>query len=75
MKRGCIAVNITKCDVCKSNIEHGERYLLTDAADGKKEQRICASCCVKKKYAKYITEKGEKILSFLAEDSEAARKK
>ncbi len=75
MKRGCIAVNIMKCGVCKSNIEHGERYLLTDAADGKKEQRICTSCCVKKKYAKHITEKGQKILSFLTESSEAPLKK
>jgi len=66
MKRGCIAVGIIKCDNCSNNIEHGERYLLMDDNGGKK-QRICSDCSVKKKYAKYVTEKGEKVLSFLVD--------
>ncbi len=65
MRRGCIAVGLLKCDNCSNNIEHGERYLLTEVND--KKQRLCSACSVKKKYAKYITEKGEKILSFLVD--------
>ena len=65
MRRGCIAVGIIKCDSCGSNIEHGERYLLIDDEKVDTKQRFCVNCSLKKKYARYITEKGEKVLSFL----------
>jgi hypothetical protein len=58
-----------KCDGCKRNIEHGERYLLiaedNEAED--KKQRICVDCCVSKKHASYIKEKGEEVLTFFSE--------
>ena len=66
MRRGIIAVGLLKCENCGNNIEHGERYLLVDD-NGDKKQRLCSNCSVKKKFAKYITEKGEKILSFLVD--------
>jgi hypothetical protein len=66
MRRGCIAVGLAKCDICKNNIEHGERYLLIDD-EGEEKKHICVSCCLKKKYAKQIVEKGEKIVTFLVD--------
>jgi hypothetical protein len=66
MRRGCIAIGETKCDICQRNMEHGERYLLIakDEAAEDKEQRICIECCEKEGYADWVTEKGEKILTF-----------
>lgn len=75
MKRGCIAVSAMKCDICDANIEHSDRYLLIDDTGSKGKQRVCANCCIKKKYAKYITEKGEKILSFLIDNVEVKSRK
>ena len=70
MKRGCVAIGETKCDICKHNIEHGERYLLVeeDEAENKK-QRICIECCQKEGFADWVTEKGEKILTFFGSKS------
>jgi hypothetical protein len=69
MRRGCIAVGDMKCNICKRNIDHGERYLLiaedNEAEDSKK--RICVDCCVSKKYGSYIKEKGEEVLTFFFE--------
>jgi hypothetical protein len=67
MRCGCIAVGIIKCDICDRNIEHGERYLFIDSEKEDKQQRICLNCCVKKKYAKNIVEKGEKMLSLIVD--------
>jgi hypothetical protein len=69
MRRGCIAVGDMKCNICKRNIDHGERYLLI-AEDNESEdskQRICVDCCVSKKYASYIKEKGDEVLTFFFE--------
>jgi hypothetical protein len=65
MRRGCIAIGETECSICKSNIEHGDRYLLIeDEGDSETKQRICINCCLDKNYAAYVVEKGEKVLSF-----------
>jgi hypothetical protein len=69
MRCGCIAIGEIKCDLCKRIIEHGERYLLI-AEDGEaedKNQRFCVDCSVKENYAVYVKEKGEQVLTFLAE--------
>ena len=69
MRRGCIVIGETQCALCKNTIEHGERYLLIaddDEAEDKK-QRICVDCSIKKKYAAYIKEKGEQVLTFFPE--------
>ncbi len=75
MKRGCIAISAIKCDLCGANIEHGDRYLIIDSADRVNKKRVCTNCCLKKKYAKYFTEKGEKTLSFLVDNAEVKSKK
>jgi hypothetical protein len=69
MRRGCIAIGELKCDVCKRNIEHGERYLLIaeDDATEDKKQRICTDCCISKKYATHVKEKGAEVLTFFSE--------
>ena len=69
MLRGCIAIGEIKCDDCKRNIEQGERYLIIEdeeKEDGK--QRLCIECCSKKKYVAYVTEKGEEVLTFFAQE-------
>jgi hypothetical protein len=65
MRRGCIAVGLIKCDACKNIVEQGDRYLLIDDEKPGEKKYICVNCCLKKKYAKQIVEKGEKILTFL----------
>ncbi len=69
MKRGCIAVCVIKCDNCSNNIEYGEQYLIVEERSGIK--KLCVNCSLKKKYAKQITEKGEKVITFL-DDVESA---
>ena len=60
MRRGCIAIGETKCNVCNGNIEHGDRYLLIEnEEDEEAKLRICVNCCVEKNYAAYVIEKGE----------------
>lgn len=71
MRRGCIAVQEVHCDECGRSIKHPERYLLMDEEGGKPAEeerkllRYCVDCSLKKNYATYRTEKGEKILTFL----------
>jgi len=68
MHRGSIAVSEINCDICGSNIEHGERYLIiTDDKKEDEKQRLCVECCLNKGYAGYILEKSEKILTFFPE--------
>ena len=65
MRRGCIAIGETECNICKCSIEHGDRYLLIeDEENEESKQRICINCCVEKNYAAYVVEKGEKVLTF-----------
>ena len=75
MRRGCIATCIIKCDLCANNIEHADRYLVIDSGDDSSRERICVKCCLKKKYAKYIVEKGEEVLTFLVDQVEVKAKK
>ena len=73
MRRGCIAIGEIKCDICQQNIEHGQRYLLVveDEAEEDKKQRICLECCTSKGYADWVTEKGEKVLTFFGGKSDS----
>ena len=63
MRRGCIAVGEVKCEGCHRLIDHGERYLLIEE-DGTETLRFCLDCCLSKKYATHVTEKGEEVLTF-----------
>jgi hypothetical protein len=74
MRRGCITIDEIKCDNCKKTVEHGERYLLIeDPKDETNKKRYCVECCLKKKYASYVTEKGEKVLTFFTEETLAPK--
>jgi hypothetical protein len=72
MQRGCIAIGLLNCDNCNKDIEHGERYLLVEGENNQNQKaRYCVKCCLDMKYAMYITEKGEKILSFFGQEIES----
>jgi len=72
MRRGCISLGEVSCDSCKRVILYPERYLAVDEEDGVEVDRgqtarYCVDCCLKKGYAHYKMEKGEKILTFFPE--------
>jgi len=70
MRRGCISLGEVNCDECQRLIPYPERYLAVDERNGIEDEegetrRYCVECCLKKGYARYKTEKGEQILTFL----------
>jgi hypothetical protein len=72
MRRGCIAIGEIHCDECNRIIRHPDRYLAIDEKDGIESKqgttsRYCAECALKKGYAHYKVEKGQRILTFLPE--------
>jgi hypothetical protein len=72
MRRGCISLGNVQCDECHRTIANPERYLAVDEKDGVEVEEgetshYCVDCCLKKGYARYITEKGEEILTFFPE--------
>ena len=70
LRRGCVAIGDTICDMCHRNLEHGERYLLVENEEKEDETyRYCVDCCLSKQYAAYVNEKGEEVLTFFPGDS------
>jgi len=72
MRRGCISLGEVECNACQCIIPYPERYLAVDEEKGvevKKGQTVyyCVDCALKKGYAHYRVEKGEKILTFFPE--------
>jgi hypothetical protein len=72
MRRGCISTGLVRCDECKKMIPYPERYLAIDEENGVEVEegttkRYCVECCLKRGYAHYKMEKGEKVLSFFKE--------
>ena len=72
MRRGCISLGEVSCDDCHRIIPYPERYLAIDEEGGVevekgKTSRYCVDCCLKKGYAHYKVEKGERILTFFPE--------
>jgi len=72
MRRGCISLGEVKCDECHNVILYPKRYLVIDEKDGVEDEegearRYCVECSLKKNYARYKTEKGERILTFFEE--------
>lgn len=72
MRRGCISLGEVKCDICQRTIPYPGRYLAIDEEKGvemEKGQTVsyCVDCALKKGYAHYKEEKGEKILTFFPE--------
>ncbi|MFC1955472.1 hypothetical protein ACFLWZ_02920 [Chloroflexota bacterium] len=69
MRRGCISLGEIQCDECHNTIPYPQRYLAVDEKDGIEDEggetrRYCAECCLKKGYACYKEEKGERLLTF-----------
>jgi hypothetical protein len=69
MRRGCISLGEIKCDECHQTIPYPDCYLAVDEKDGIEDEegetkRYCVECCLKKGYAHYKEEKGERILTF-----------
>lgn len=72
MRRGCISLGHVLCDVCGKTIPYPDRYLAIDEKDGIEVEdgptvHYCVDCALKKGYATYREEKGEKILTFFPE--------
>ena len=69
MRRGCVSLGEIKCDECQQTIPYPDRYLALEEKDGVEDEngevrRYCVECCLKKGYASYKEEKGERILTF-----------
>ena len=72
MRRGCVSLGEIKCDGCQQVIPYPDRYLVVEEKDGIEDEegetrRYCLECCLKKGYASYKEEKGERILTFFPE--------
>ena len=72
MRRGCISSGEVRCDACQHLIPYPERYLAVDEEDGVevdkgKTVRYCVECALKKGYAHYKEEKGQRIVTFFPE--------
>ena len=72
MRRGCVSLGEVQCDECHNTIPAPERYLAIDEKDGVADEegetrRYCVDCSLKKGYAHYKVEKGERILTFFEE--------
>jgi nitrate reductase beta subunit len=75
MRRGCISLGEIKCDLCEKVIPNAKRYMAEEEVESGKSRtlRYCMDCCIKKGYAEYREEKGEKILTVFPE-KEATKK-
>lgn len=77
MRRGCISQGNIQCDHCSQTIPYAGRYLTVEEKDGAENgeggetKNYCVKCCLKKKYAEYREEKGEKILTFFYEEKKS----
>jgi hypothetical protein len=61
MRRGCISLGEIKCNECKNPIPYPDRYLAVNEKDGVEDEE---GETLKKGYAHYKEEKGERILTF-----------
>ena len=74
MRRGCISQGNIKCDNCGTVVPYAGRYMTVEEVNGAESseggdtKNYCVKCCVKKKYAEYREEKGEKVLTFFYEE-------
>ena len=72
MRRGCLSLGNIQCDECHNTIPYTERYLAITEKDGVEVEEgetshYCVDCCLKKGYARYVTEKDEERLTFFSE--------
>ncbi len=71
MRRGCISLGEAKCNTCEKEIPIYARYLVVEEEGGNEVEKgkttnYCVNCAVKKGYAVYKEEKGEKTLTFFS---------
>ena len=66
MRRGCISLDDVQCDDCHCTIPYPERYLIAEETEGV-VLRLCIDCCLKRGYADYKQEKGERVITFFVE--------
>ena len=66
MRQGCISLGNVRCDDCHQIIPHSERYLVIEETGGV-ALRLCVDCSLKRGYAHYKEEKGERVLTFFPE--------
>ncbi|MFC1892950.1 hypothetical protein ACFLYR_02785 [Chloroflexota bacterium] len=66
MRCGCISLGDTCCEDCHHAVEYLERYLLIAETEGV-NLRLCLDCALKRGYARYKQEKGEKEITFFPE--------
>jgi sulfur relay (sulfurtransferase) complex TusBCD TusD component (DsrE family) len=71
MRRGCISLGEVKCHKCNKEIPIYARYLVVEEADETEAEKgkpvnYCVNCALKKGYAVYKEEKGEKNLTFFS---------
>ena len=69
MRRGCISLGEVVCDGCQCTIPSAERYLTIEEekraeVEKGETKRYCIQCALKKGYAEYKEDKGEKSLTF-----------
>jgi hypothetical protein len=72
MRRGCMSLGEVKCDICQRTIPYPERYLVVNEEGGVEVEKgkavhYCVECALKKGYAHYKEDKGERILTFFPE--------
>ena len=72
MRRGCVSLGEVKCDECHNTIPNPERYLAIEEENGVEVEegetfRYCVECSLKKGYAHYKDEKGDRVLTFFEE--------
>jgi len=66
MHRGCMSLGNVQCDECHQIIPQAEHYLVMEEKDA--TLRVCVACSLKKGYARYKEDKGERILTFFPEE-------
>jgi len=71
MQQGCISLGDVHCDNCQRTIPCSERYLAIEDKQGN-ISRLCIDCCFGKGYAHYKQDKGERILTVLADQSDVS---
>jgi hypothetical protein len=69
MRKGCISLGDARCSICQRSIPYLERYLSIDEKDGAESPdgdavHYCLNCALEKGYARYKTEKDEKMVTF-----------
>jgi hypothetical protein len=82
MRRGCISQGNIKCDncgddgsVCRTLHDSGRSRMGQETSEGGETKNFCVKCCVKKKYAEYREEKGDKaFLTFFHEEKKLSLK-